>query len=231
MSRFILVAMMLAVTVVGCDRFPHNGLQVVANLPPDDSCTLSAEQDIRLLRGLWDVAYPGDYRIAPLLRSYLITNALEFQAEQANIQVDNFDITLLLPDGTVMALPPPLVNPYRVTTNAVIPANPEGGQSTDEVSAAIGIPGLYRDAINTILADSGYSSVLLDIRAGGTTFGGFSQRSAPFVWPVDICSGCLDLTVLPGPGPCTTEDVETSCLPGQDIWPYCSNPDDPPPTP
>jgi hypothetical protein len=214
---------MLAVTVVGCDRFPDNGLQIIANLPPDDSCTLSSDQDIRLLRGRWDVAYrdistgePADYLIAPLLRSYLITNALEFQGEQANIQVDNFDITILTPDGTVLALPAPLRNPYRVTTSAVIPANEDNGQSTDQVAGAIGIPGNYQDAINAILADTGFSSILLDIRAGGTTFGGFSQRSAPFRWPVDVCTGCLES--------CIADDIEESCLPGQDVWPYCTTP-------
>jgi hypothetical protein len=132
----------------------------------------------------------------------------------------------------VLALPPPLVNPYRVTTSAVIPANPEGGQSTDEVAGAVGIPVQYQDAIIAILADTGFSSVLLDIRAGGTTFGGFSQRSAPFVWPVDICNRCLDLwSEEPDgePGPCTLEDE--GCLPGQDISPYCSMPAEPPETP
>ena len=74
MSRFILVAMMVAVTVAGCNRFPDNGLQIVANLPPNDSCVFTADQDIRLLRGGYDISYrnaisgePSDYIIAPLL--------------------------------------------------------------------------------------------------------------------------------------------------------------------
>lgn len=221
MSRFILVATMLAMTFAGCNRFPDNSLQVVGNLPPDDSCVLSADQDLRLLRGLYDIAYrvggqPADYRIAPLVRSYIVSNALEFQGEAGTIQIDNFDITLLLPDGSVPALPPPLVNPYRVTTNAVIPANIAAGQSTDEVAGAIGIPAAYQDALRVILAETGFSSVLLEISAGGTTFGGFSQRSPAFRWPVEICEGCLEN--------CTAEDLDSSCIPGQDVWPYCTTP-------
>jgi len=221
MSRFILVAMMVAVTVAGCNRFPDNGLQIAANLPPDNSCVVAADQDTRLLRGLYDLSYrdprgdaPSDYVIAMLIQSYLISTALEFQSEQNNLQIDNFDITLLLPDGSAPALPGGLVNPYRVDTNAVLPAT-EGSDISQEVAAAIGIPASYQDALRTIMADTGFSSVLLEIRAGGTTFGGFSQRSAPFRWPVDLCEGCLE--------DCLTEDLEDSCLPGQDIWPYCTS--------
>jgi len=213
MSRIILVAIVAAVTVAGCNRFPDNGLQIVANLPPDEACVLSADQDTRLLRGLYDISYVADYAIAPLLQSYLISNTLEFQGEQANLQVTNFDITILLPDGTVPALPGDLVNPYRVDTSAFLPVS-EGGTPTQEVAAAIGIPASYQDALRALLA-AGFSSIVLDIRAGGTTFGGFSQRSAPFRWPVDICEGCLEICVA-------DEDLVDSCLPGQDVWPYCT---------
>lgn len=218
MSRFILVAMMLAVTVVGCNRFPDNGLQIVANLPPDDNCTVGSDQDTRLLRGLYDVSYrnaagdPADYWMAPLLTSYLISNGLEFQGEQNNVQVDNFDITVFLPDGTVPPLPEALPNPYRVSTSAVLQAN-EAGASTQEVAAAIGIPGTYQAALFEAAQAAGFTSVLLEVRAGGTTFGGFSQRSAPFRWPVDFCEDCLNN--------CFADNLDESCLPGQDIWLYC----------
>ena len=215
MSRFILVAMVLAVTVAGCNRFPDNGLQIAANLPPDDSCTVTADQDIRLLRGIYDLAYPSDYVIAPLLKSYLTSAALEFQGEVSNLQVHNFDITLLLPDGSVPALPEGLVNPYRVNTSAVIPGNEQGGGSSEEVAAAIGIPASYQDALRGVVAETGFASVLLDIRAIGTTAGGFTQTSGAFSWPVDLCDGCLENCTA------TAEELDGSCLPGQDVWPYC----------
>jgi hypothetical protein len=220
MSRFILVAILLAVTVLGCNRFPDNGLQIVANLPPDASCVLGNDQDTRLLRGQYDVSYrnaagePGDYVIAPLLASYLISNALEFQGEQNNLQVDNFDITVFLPDGTVPPLPEGLPNPYRVSTSAVLQAN-EAGSFTQEVAAAVGIPGTYQTALFEAAQAAGFASILLEIRAGGTTFGGFSQRSAPFRWPVDFCEGCLNDCFA------DADQLDNSCLPGQDIWLYC----------
>jgi hypothetical protein len=215
MSRFMFVTMMLAVTVAGCDRFPDNGLQIAALLPPDDGCFVSADQEIRLLRGTYDLNISSDYVIAALVQSFLISNALEFQGEQANLQVDNFDITMLLPDGSLLALPDGLVNPYRVTTNAVLPAIEEGGDPSLEVAFAVGIPASYQAALSALIA-AGQPSILLEIRAGGTTFGGFSQRSAPFRWPVDLCEGCLGIV-------CTIGDMENLCLPGQDRQPYCAS--------
>lgn len=227
MSRIILVAMVLAVTVAGCNRFPDNGLQISANLLPDSSCFVSGDQDERLLRGLWDVNYrtagsgqPSSYAVALQVQSYLISNALEFQGEQGNLQVDNLDITILLPDGTKPVLPGGLNNPYRVTTSAVLPVTEPGGDPALDVAAAIGIPASYQDAVVQVAADNNVPSVLLDIRAGGTTFGGFSQRSAPFRWPVDLCFGCLDASVLDPT--CESEELEDSCLPGQDRWIYCT---------
>lgn len=217
MRQIILMAMVLAVTVAGCNRFPDNGLQITANLVPDDSCLVSGDQDTRLLRGLYDLGFrdlagnPASYLVALGLTSYLVSNALEFQGEQMNLQVDNYDITILLPDGSQAPLPEGLVNPYRVTTSAVIPATVPGGTPAQDVGVGIGIPGSYADALLDLFPDGG--SVVLEIRAGGTTFGGFSQRSAPFLWPVDLCVGCLNN--------CLSEDLAESCLPGQDIWPYC----------
>jgi len=224
MSRFILVAMVVVVTVAGCNRFPDNGLQIVANLPPNDSCIFTAEQELRLLRGSYDISYrnalsgePSDYIIAPLVQSYLVSNALEFQAEQNNLQVDNFDITILMPDGSLPTLPEELVNPYRVDSSAVLEST-EGSGPSEDVAAALGIPASYQSAL------AGIPSVILSIRAGGTTFGGFSQRSAPFRWPVDLCEGCLTLPV------CTTEQYLEQCLPGQDGSPGCASIVDPPAT-
>ena len=215
MSRIILMAMVLAVTVAGCNRFPDNGLQITADLLPDDACFVAGDQAERLLGGLWDVSYRDpssgaipDYTVALQLSSYLVQNALEFQGEQNNLQVTNYDITILLPDGSMPDLGG-LENPYRVLTSAVIPASPPGSDPSLDVGVATGIPGSYQPAVEAL----GVNSVVLDIRAGGTTFGGFSQRSAPFLWTVRLCDGCLNN--------CAAEDVEGSCLPGQDVWPYC----------
>lgn len=215
MRRIILMAMVLAVTVAGCNRFPDNGLQISANLLPDDSCFVDPDQEQRLLGGLWDTSFRTlsgeipDYRIALQLQSYLVSNALEFQGEQNNLQVDNYDITILRADGSKPDLGG-LTNPYRVRTSAVLFTTEAGGDPIPGVGFATGIPGNYRDAVVALRLDE----VLLSIRAGGTTFGGFSQRSAPFLWPVAFCEGCLRNCI-------TGADDVNFCLPGQDVWAYC----------
>jgi hypothetical protein len=203
----------MAVTLAGCNRFPDNGLQIAAMLPPDDDCSVTAEQDLRLARGRYDLAVVHDYLIIPLLQNYLIRNGLEFQSDQNNLQVENFEITILLPDGSKPDFGETLPNPYRVTTSVVLPANADPGTFTEDAALAVGIPATYQAEL------SGYSSILLDIRAIGTTFGGFTQRSATFRWPVDLCMGCLENC-----DPDAAEDVANSCFPGQDTWQYCLTP-------
>ena len=51
MRRIILMALVLAVTVAGCNRFPDLSVQITANLAPDESsCSISPEQEAELLR-------------------------------------------------------------------------------------------------------------------------------------------------------------------------------------
>jgi len=225
MSRFILVAMALAVTVAGCDRFPHNGLQIAAMLPPNDSCVFVDNIDIQLLGGVYDVSVSSDYVIAPLLKSYLYDNGTDLQAQPANLQVTNFEMTLLLEDGTKLELPE---NPYSTTTSLVITANQSRGGVSQGVAAGVGIPVAYQDALRAITPapGEGTTTILLDVRAIGTTVGGFTQRSARFTWPIELCNGCRILPFCPSedadePSCCTLAEAAASCLPGQDVWPAC----------
>jgi len=228
MSRFILVATTLALAVAGCDRFPDNGLQIAAMLEPDDNCELSTSSR-QLAGGTYDVSLPTDYMIAPLLWSYLISNALEFQAEPANLQVNNFELTLLLPDGSKIDVPGP--NPYSEETSAFLAANRAAQAHSQAWSVAIGIPVVYQDALRAIAPAPGdetqRTTILLDIRAIGTTVGGFTQTSARFRWPIALCNGCLSRDV------CTQDqaDAGSGCFPGQDGNYYCESISAPPATP
>lgn len=223
MSRFILVPMMLAVTlavtVAGCNRFPDLSLQIESILAPDDTdCSVTDDQDTVLPAGRLDLAFgPRDYIITPRIESYIVSNALEFQAEQGNMQVTSFEITILLPDGTKPVLAGDLPNPYQVATSAVLPPSEEEGGVSQSAAFALAIPSSYHDALLAIVADTGFQSISIDIRANGTTAGGFSQQSPPFRWPIEFCNGCLGIV-------CTFEEAAESvgCFPGQDFWPYCA---------
>ena len=222
MRRFILVALMV-VTVAGCDRFPDLSIQIVANLPPSaGDCTVMANQTEVLFGGTFDLAPSNGrpYFINPQIESYLVNNNLEFQASQNNMQVDSFDITILLPDHTQPDFGADLPNPYRVTTSVVIPPATSAGSGSLGVASAIGIPASYYDALLNIESSTGFESIVLEIRANGTTAGGFSQQSPAFFWPVYFCNGCLGTTCEP---PLVVGDpAPDSCYPGQDIWQYCA---------
>jgi hypothetical protein len=219
MRRIILMAIMLAVTVAGCNRFPDLTIQVTANLAPDESnCTIDANQEAVLLRGRYDLdAPPFDYFVTPRIESYLIDNSVETQAPQTNFEVTGFDVTIKLPDGTIPEFSETLPNPYMVTSNAVIPPSEAIGAVSRGAAAAPAIPASYRDAIVGVLNESGFNSIVIDLRANGRTSGGFSQQSPPFSWPIDFCEGCLGTTCI--------EPLEIGdplgCFPGQDGWGYC----------
>jgi len=211
--------MTLAVTVAGCNRFPDLSIQVTANLSPSsDDCSVQDDQDEVLPAGLYDLLIIRDYIITPRVESYLVSNALEFQGEQGNVQIHSYEITILLPDGSQPTLAGGLPNPYTVATSAVIPVNESGEGSSQRATFALAIPSSYHSALLAIVADTGFESIAIDIRAKGTTSGGFTQTSGPFRWPIEFCNGCLGTTCEE---PAEVLDP-VGCFPGQDKWQYCA---------
>lgn len=222
MRRIILMAITLAVTVAGCNRFPDLTIQVTGNLKPSDNdCTVEANQETVWLRGMYDLSAPAfDYIVTPRIESYLVDFSLETQAPQGNFQVKGFNVTIKLPDGSTPELSGDLPNPYSVTTSAVIPPNQEQGQTSFGTAAARAIPVSYRNAIVDLLNASGFNSIVLDLRAFGETSGGFNQQSPPFSWPIDFCQGCLGVDDCEEP-PFEVGD-SVGCFGGQDGWQWCS---------
>ena len=220
MSRFILavVVLMLVVTVAGCNRFPDLSIQVTANLSPDDECVVSSDSTDTLPSGRYDLAVVRDYVMWPRVESYIVSNALEFQGEQGNIQITGFDVTILLPDGSQPVLAGELPNPYSVASSAVIPES-GGGEPSASAAFAVAIPASYHSALLALVADTGFEQISIDIRANGTTSGGFSQKSGPFRWPLLFCNGCLGVAC---DAPAEVGDPELgACYPGQDNDGYC----------
>ena len=233
MSRIILMAILAAATVAGCNRFPDLTVQVTANLAPDGAqCAITEEQEGVVPRGVWDLSYNANqvsvgrtadygYVMNPRLESYLIDNSLEFQAVSQNFQVTTFDVTIKLPDNTIPALSGGLPNPYRVpAASPFIEANIDENGVSRGFAFIEAIPLSYLGAIQDILNNSPFSTIVLDVRANGTTSGGFSQQSPPYSWPIDLCNTCLaarcedDGTNAIGDG--------IGCYPGQDGNQYCS---------
>jgi hypothetical protein len=233
MGRIIFMALMLAVTAIGCNRFPDLTIQIVDVLAAEgqpgqqaQACGYQADQELVLLRGLWDLTYPPGssetvaYGMVPRIESYIFDNSLETQAPAGNISINSYDVTIKLPDGTVPELSGGLPNPYRVTTSAVIPSSQVAGEVSRGIAGAPMIPGNYASAMVDIVNNTGFRSIVLELEANGETAGGFSQQSPSFSWPVELCFGCLGLR-------CTDEDDQVGdpigCTPGNDATGgYCA---------
>lgn len=222
MSRIILMAVGLAVTVAGCNRFPDLTVQITANLLPEQGgCSVRPEQEGVVGIGRLDLAVDVGYGFTGRVESFLVDNSLDIQAGQGNYQVTSYDVTIKLPDGTVPDLSGGLPNPYNVlATSSVIPPSQDAGGSSLGTAYAEVIPPSYGQALRDLQSASGFTSIQLDLRANGETSGGFSQSSPPFLWPIELCEQCLE--------DCSEEAIDQpQCFPGQDVWTYCLNP--PPP--
>jgi len=230
MHRFIIVALAV-LTVASCNRFPDNGLQIAGMLPLEGDCTLDSGTDVRQTLGVWDIQAPfGDFpRIAqfgvsPLLENYIISRSTEIQAEQNNLTVTSLEITLQTPDGANLVLPDGLPNPYSVTASASLPVAVDDSFSS-AAAFTIGIPPSYTQAVADAVFAAGFDQVIINIRAVGTTMGGFTQKSGSFPWPVTLCDGCFDLCPTQQDANNLTElalaALLASCLPGQDGYRYC----------
>jgi len=230
MYRFIIVALAVF-AVASCNRFPDNGLQIAGMLPLEGDCTLDPGTDVRQTLGVWDIQAPfGDnprishFGVSPLLENYIISRSTEIQAEQNNLQVTNLEITLQTPDGVNLVLPEALPNPYSVTASANLPAA-VGDAFSSGAAFTIAIPPSYRQAVGGAVFAAGFDQVIINMRAVGTTMGGFTQKSGAFLWPVTLCDGCLNLCPTQQAANDLTElalaALVGSCLPGQDGYPYC----------
>ena len=236
MHRFIIVALAV-LTVASCDRFPHNGLQITGMLPLEENCSLDPTTDLRQTRGLWDVADPaGDFPrtaqfwVTPLFESYIISRATDIQAEQNNLQITNLEVTLETPDGERLELPG-LPNPYTVTASANLAVAVTDSFSSSS-TFSIAIPPSYRQPVRDAVFGAGFDELIVAFKAIGTTMGGFTQNSATFFWPVQLCEGCLDLCPSQAAADALSgEELPTTCLPGQDAYPYCQYAIPPPPDP
>jgi hypothetical protein len=222
MSRIILVALGLALTVAGCDRFPDLSIQVVANLAPDDTtCSVSEDQEETVARGRLDLAYLTRYGyiMTPQIASYLVDNSLEIQGRSQNFQVTSFDVTIKLPDATTPELSGGLPNPYNVRASSpAIEPSAEPGDESLGFAFVEAVPLSYRNALIDLANSTQFDSIVLEVRANGETAGGFSQQSPPFQWPVELCLGCLAARCEP---PAMVGDG-IGCYPGQDFWQYCA---------
>jgi hypothetical protein len=216
--------------LAGCA--PGNpGLVVGGVIGPNETCILDVGNP-RLTRGALDVAaFEVSYSMTPVLFNQLINLSTQGAPPRADPNVVNVvraEVELRDVNGAPFLLGA-LPNPFTVPATGFIP-------SSDGTSAGVGlgdvevVPPAYGEELRAI----GTGTIVAAVRVLGVTAGGADVESSEFIWPIDICTGCLFAcvrdeegraqctpscrpgqdTVTVTPAACDSPDLVTSCVPG-----------------
>jgi hypothetical protein len=81
-----------------------------------------------------------------------------------------------------------LPNPFLVTASSLLPFAPDAGGESGVV-AIEAIPTEYARQLDVFVG----GQILAEIRVHGTTFADVDVEFEPFVYPIELCSGCLSI--------------------------------------
>jgi len=168
-------------------------------VPPDSSCLVPSDSDTVLPHGSYDIS-PGGGGFKFCKRSYFAflkvlsylrstvdiglgrpeTNVL--QLNSAEVRLMNLQRAQLVFEGSDPMLP----NPFQVTANSTV--QPGDGETASEAVVPVEvIPAAYASGLTKLVG----SKVLAEIKVFGTTTGDIDIDFKPYVFPIDICDGCL----------------------------------------
>jgi hypothetical protein len=185
---------------------------VTFNVAPDGNCLVSATGGTVLFYpiGKYDVA-PGAIRIGQsdtrtnncnspyvlnlLVNSYLRPNAdvMLGRAEPNILQVHSAEVQLMTLERQRIDFNrggQNLPNPFRVTTNNSLPPS-MGTQPSQGIAAVEVIPTAYAAQLDNFGADG--IQILAEIQIFGTTTGDVDIEVRPFVYPIELCYGCMQV--------------------------------------
>lgn len=175
---------------------------VTFNVKPDAQCGFGSDSTDSIPTGKYDIWGAGQsisdpdstncgrpYFVHLLVNSFLRANSDTAlgRAEPNILQLDRAQVTLtdlekniLIFDGGKQP------NPFLVTTNNTLQPASGNGASTG-VATVEAIPLAYAD----FLSDFVNQQILAEIQIYGTTTGDVNIDLKPFVYPIEICDGCL----------------------------------------
>ncbi len=175
---------------------------VTFNVPPDMNCVTLPQGDTQLFTpsGLFDIAINADgrgegcakpYRLSLLVNSFLRPNADPTlgRAEPNILQIHSAQVRLLDIQRRIISfdqVDPPLPNPFLVTTNnSLFPTN--GDTPSRGIAVVEAIPETYARQMNMFVGQQ----IFAEVQIFGTTTGDVDVEFKPFVYPIEICDGCL----------------------------------------
>lgn len=194
---------------------------VTFNLMPDQSCVVSPEvgANFFLPIGQFDVSNGAmgnttgcrdSYVLNLLVNSYLRSNADATlgRAEPNILQIHSAEVRLMSLDRRTIVFnreSQVLPNPFLVTTNNSL--QPTSGETASTGIAAVeAIPIAYAAQLDRFDG----KQILAEIQIFGTTTGDTDIDFKPFVYPINICVGCLSV--------CLDRDVLENMLDPEDLY-------------
>jgi hypothetical protein len=226
-SRFSLVVALfpwlIGLISAACGRVPGQFEILNDQIPPaTGACVIPAQPSIYRGEGTLDVSgVRGDFETAyylfPLIENNLPSSGSAQDPNQ--IQISGFDVDISVIGNAppaaaqVMATVDPSLLHFRVPWSGGVSSG--GGQITAITEA---FPVALAQALYTNggLASTPALTLMLTVQALGATNSGRSLTSDPFHFPLDVCKGCLGISLGPCPLPFKPTNSGNSCNPAQD---------------
>jgi len=217
--------LLLVLLVLGLSACAPEGPSafVTFNVPPNGSCVVSPDTGNNVFRpfGLYDISPSGNgagksgfcersYVLNLLVNSYLRSNSDETlgRAEPNILQINGAEVELMSLDKATISFEDSdgnvlLPNPFLVTTNnSLFPS--KGDQPSVGIAAVEAIPVTYASFLAEFVGDQ----ILAKVSIYGTTTGDVDVDFKPFIYPINICDGCLSVCArVLGMSDLTPEDV------------------------
>ena len=194
------IFLLLLLSLVACQD-TEVGMQIVNIRPFDvENCQASDSEDIFLVSGIVDIALRDNYIVNPIVRNNLadVTQQKGLQASDARIATNGIvlksaEIEYSPLDGIAGTIP----------TTRVIPLS--GTVSEESSLLLFNFPLIESEVMEALrssdtffLIDEGTArpkrtsvTLLTSIRIKGETLDGRATESEPFLFPVEVCNGCM----------------------------------------
>lgn len=210
----------------GCTE-QNADLFITANLQPSSECVVLPDSP-RLFGGVLDtglargVEPTSSYTVYPLYQNQMKnrSSVAPLRADPNGFTVLGAEVQLVGADGTSLALPGGLANPYTIVAgeSTYVPAS-----LANEVSAQPGaleiIPSHYVEALDEVVLSVGAFTMLAVVTAFGVTTGDNELELNPWKWSIRVARWALvdfasgDDPATPGVCDSTEAASDTPCKP------------------
>lgn len=222
MRYFSTFAFVSSLALLGAGCAPGNpGLVIDGVIAPPTSggCTYDPSANVFLAEGVLDTTDLGTSVlpsgvIGPRYLAYLrasnhlinlFNGTYPLRADPNRMTLIAADVEITNIDGSITSFGA-LPNPFRVAASGVVPSAASDSPGTGIAGVEL-IPPQYATALGAV---GGTVRLIVAVTLIGRTSGDAGVESNPFIFPIDVCTGCLVA--------CTTDPMGTSigCSPGQD---------------